>query len=139
MYVLLAVLAAMFALLVAGLGAFAAWAAFGIGKDRARVLRAALSRWSVFDYMLTALFTVGTLFLLADLIGMAKARDQYPYFHYGYLLSGFVYNTLAGLFLFIRLGMTVRLLGRKPEESDRDLSASSLASADHDHSEPEQA
>jgi hypothetical protein len=138
MYVLLAVLAAIFALLVAGFGSFAVWAAFGTGKDRGRVLRAALSHWSVFDYMLAALFTVGTLFLLADLIGMAKVREQYPYFHYGYLLSGFVYNTLAGLFLFIRLGMTVRLLGRKPGETNGDLRAAMLASADNDHSEPEQ-
>jgi len=110
LYSILAVAAAIVALLVTGFGVFAAYMAFGSRRD---ALRRALGRWTVFDYLILAVFLIGTLFLLADLVGVMKDRDAYPYYHYGYLLSGFVYNALAGVFLFVRLGMTFRLLGER--------------------------
>lgn len=128
MYALLAVFAAVFALVVTGFGAFAAWAIWSV---RSREVRTALSQWTVFDYLLLALFVIGTLFLLADVIGMMRDRGQFPYFHYGYLLSGFVYNTLAGILLFVRLGLTIRLLGTR--ESDR------APAVNDEHAEPDEA
>lgn len=105
LYEILSIAAGVVALLVAGFGVFGAYLAFA-GKRE--TFRAALRRWTVFDYLILLVFLSGTLFLLADLIGVLRDRDAYPFYHYGYLMSGFVYNTLAGIFLFVRLGLALR-------------------------------
>jgi len=150
LYTLLAVAAAIVALLVTGFGVFAAYMAFGSRRD---AVRKALGRWTVFDYLIVAVFLIGTMFLLADVVGVMKDRDAYPYYHYGYLLSGFVYNVLAGIFLFVRLGMTFRLLGEREAAAaeaaagaaEAGAAASDPAASDapappgDDHREPHQA
>ncbi|TLS53951.1 hypothetical protein FE782_00965 [Paenibacillus antri] len=150
LYSMLAGAAAVIALLVTGFGVFAAYMAFGARRE---AVRTALGRWTVFDYLILAVFLIGTLFLLADVAGVMKDRDAYPYYHYGYLLSGLVYNALAGVFLFVRLGMTFRLLGEREEAAEEragtgggeaGAAAAGAASGgaalpDDDHREPNQA
>ncbi|WP_309123315.1 hypothetical protein [Paenibacillus sp.] len=147
LYSMLAGAAAVIALLVAGFGVFAAYMAFGARRE---AVRTALGRWTVFDYLILAVFLIGTLFLLADAVGVMKDRDAYPYYHYGYLLSGLVYNALAGVFLFVRLGMTFRLLGEREETAagagsgeagtaDAGAASGGAALPDDDHREPHQA
>ncbi|HZG55552.1 hypothetical protein [Paenibacillus sp.] len=133
LYVTLSIAAALVALLVAGFGVFAAYLAFA-GKREA--FRAALVRWTVFDYLILGVFLFGTLFLLADLVGVLRDRDAYPYYHYGYVLSGFVYNTIAGIFLFARLGLALRAAEARPEPAA--VSDGAPAAGD-DHREPRQA
>lgn len=130
MYIILSIAAALAALVIVGFGGFAAYLFFS-GKERNRLIRA-LQRWTVFDYVLLAVFLIGALFLLADLIGVIRDKEAYPYYHYGYLLSGFAYQLIAGIGLVIRLGLTLRIAG-----DARD--ASSIAPAvDQHHHEPDQ-
>jgi Na+-driven multidrug efflux pump len=122
MYWMLSAAAAVVAVTVAGFGVFAAYL---IGSGKRPELRSALQRWTVFDYVILTLFVISSLFLLADLVGVMRDREAYPYYHYGYLLSGFVYHLLSGLFLFVRLGVTFRLGG--------------ASAANDNHREPDQA
>jgi len=117
LYAVLAIAAGIVALLVAGFGIFAVYAAFA---DRSGFFRSAMRRWTVFDYFLLALFLFGTVFLLADVSAVLRDRGDYPYYHYGYLLSGFVYNTLAGVFLFVRLGLALRALGQDQKDAPQE-------------------
>jgi len=140
MYAVLSAGAAIVGLIVAGFGVFAAYL-YWSGKREA--VRAALRRWTVFDYLILAVFLIGTLFLAADAAGVVRDREAYPYYHYGYLLSGLVYNALAGLFLFVRLGLTIRMAddatsGTTPRSADGS-DAGSNASPGHDDGEPDQA
>jgi len=129
LYSILAVAAAVVALLVTGFGVFAAYMAFGARRE---AVRSALGRWTVFDYLILVVFLIGTLFLLADVIGVLRDRDAYPYYHYGYLLSGFVYNALAGVFLFVRLGLTFRLLGERTAAAEEAAAGAAQAGAAED-------
>jgi Na+-driven multidrug efflux pump len=138
MYFLLSVAAALIALLVTGFGIFAAYMLWS-GKREA--FNQALRRWTIFDYLIVSVFVIGTLFLLTDLIAVMKDREAYPYYHYGYLVSGFVYNVLAGVFLYVRLGMTFRLLGADgAAEAEREAAAadSSGTASDNNHREPDE-
>lgn len=134
LYFILSLAAAFVALVVTGFSLFAAYMLF-LGKRAS--FRAALQRWTVFDYIILSVFLIGSLFLLADLAGVLRDRDAYPFHHYGYLLSGFVYNTLAGIFLFIRLGLTLRLLGAEEgKDESSPVSNGTVVSANHNHHKP---
>ncbi|WP_231885049.1 hypothetical protein [Paenibacillus elgii] len=66
-----------------------------------------LARWTFFDYALLALFVVGSLFLFTDLVAVLRDAEQYPPYHFAYLLCGFVF-TLAGMIMMIvRLALTI--------------------------------
>lgn len=131
MYIILAIAAAVAAMIIVGFGVFAAYLLIG-GKQRDQMANL-LKRWTVFDYILLGAFLIGSLFLLADLIGVIRDREAYPYYHFGYLLSGFAYNLIAGIGLTIRLGLTLRAAEKPAEES------SAAPGADEHHREPSQA
>lgn len=114
MYVVLACIAAVIALFVAGLGIFLSYL---IWSGRRPELRSRLQRWTVLDIGIVAVFLISTLFLFADLIGVVRDRDAYPYYHYGYLLSGFVYHLLSGGMLFLRLAIALGWSEKKSEGS----------------------
>ncbi|WP_237712720.1 hypothetical protein [Paenibacillus elgii] len=66
-----------------------------------------LARWTFFDYALLVLFAVGSLFLFTDLVAVLRDAEQYPPYHFAYLLCGFVF-TLAGMIMMIvRLALTI--------------------------------
>jgi len=141
MYMILSAAAALVALVVAGFAVFAAYAYF---RGNREPFRAALARWTAFDYVVLGLFVLGTLFLLADAVGVLRERDAYPFYHYGYLLSGLVYNALAGIFLFVRLGLTLKMLGQQAPSAEAGTGAAPASSgreapAGDDHREPHQA
>lgn len=132
MYTTLAVFASVLGLTVTGAAVYTAWYVFQLrkgeapGQTRGLFDHSALLRWTVFDYALLMLSLTGLLFLLVDLIGVMKERDLYPYYHYGYLLSGFIFTLLGVLFMLSRLFLVLRLAGHGP-------------SAPHNHDEPNQA
>ncbi len=66
-------------------------------------------RWTVFDYAALALFACGMLFLFVDALGVIRDRHDYPYWHYGYLLCGFVFSFLGMLFTLIRLAIVLHV------------------------------
>jgi hypothetical protein len=68
-----------------------------------------LFRWTYFDYALVLLFMCSMLFLAADLAAVLRDREAYPFYHYGYLASGFIFSLVSMLFMLIRLGMVLSM------------------------------
>ena len=131
MYTILSIAAVLITLLVAGFGIAVMYMLLnGKGRD---LLERSVKRWTWFDAVILSVFLIGALFLLTDVIGVLRDRDAYPYYHYGYLLSGFTYYVLAGICVFIRLGLTIRCARGQDQES------SGAAAANHHHDEPDQA
>jgi hypothetical protein len=117
LYTSLTVFAAVLGLLVTGSAVYTAWYLLQQrGKNTAPGApeRQALLRWTVFDYALLTLVLVGLVFLLVDLIGVLKDKDLYPYYHYGYLLSGFIFTLLGLVFMLARLSLVLRLANQNP-------------------------
>jgi len=69
-------------------------------------------KWSFLDYAIIIVFLSGMLFLLAELISVLKDRESFPYYHYGYLISGFVFSMLGMLFLLARFTIVLRIAQR---------------------------
>ncbi|MBP1154814.1 MULTISPECIES: hypothetical protein [unclassified Paenibacillus] len=83
-----------------------------------------LLKWTYFDYALFALFIIGSLFLFTDLIAVLRDADQYPPYHFAYLLCGFVFTLSGMMMLIVRLALTLSLV-----RMDR----GGLAPNHHDH------
>ncbi len=121
LYTILQVFAAILGLAVTGGAVYTVWRLFQAkGKTGApgKLERQLLLRWTVFDYAVLALVLIGLVFLLADVIGVIKDRDQYPYYHYGYLLSGFIFSLVGLVFMLVRLAMVLRLANPDPSAVD---------------------
>ncbi|PDO11528.1 MAG: hypothetical protein BLM47_02050 [Candidatus Reconcilbacillus cellulovorans] len=90
--------------------------AFRIPKESEHVVV-----WTWADWIALGLAALGGLFLLADAVAVVRDRDAYPFYHLGYLLSGFVYVAVAVLFLTVRLAALFGLVraGRQPEPAGR--------------------
>lgn len=127
MYIALAIFASLVGLFVTGAAIFTAWAFYASRKkeDEARRREAAghsdeagdrpmdwFMRWTVADYAALFLFGFGLVFLLTDLIAVGKDRDQFPMYHYAYLLCGVVFSGMGMLFTLARLAVVLRLAGR---------------------------
>ncbi|MFE5319141.1 hypothetical protein ACFQ88_10565 [Paenibacillus sp. NPDC056579] len=69
-----------------------------------------LLQWTYFDYALIGIFMIGSLFLLTDVVAVIRDADSYPLYHYGYLLSGFVFTLLGMLFMVLRLAVVLSLV-----------------------------
>ncbi|GAB2696716.1 hypothetical protein ACFQWB_12105 [Paenibacillus thermoaerophilus] len=93
-----------------------------------------LGRWTVADYAAVFLFLIGFVFLLAVSLLSIRDRAELPYYHLGYVLTGFVVISFAGLFAFVRLFVLLRLIAgakalsvraassehqEQPDEADR--------------------
>lgn len=125
MYVVLAVFAALVGLGVTGAAVYTAYELLqlrkrgnggndgkeGNGEGNSADLRSLL-RWTVLDYALIVLFSIGLMFLFVDVLGVLREdRSGFPYYHFGYLLSGFVFTFLGALFLLARLFLVLRVAG----------------------------
>ncbi|MFB0846476.1 hypothetical protein [Paenibacillus oleatilyticus] len=66
-----------------------------------------LARWTFFDYALLVLFAVGSLFLFTDLLAVLRDAEQYPPYHFAYLLCGFVFTLAGMLMMLVRLALTI--------------------------------
>lgn len=119
MYGVLAVLAALIGLAVCGAAVFTAWfhlyykkRAFGDHNRQTEGVPTGdslLLRWMAMDYAVVGLAVFGLLFLFVDVLAVLRDRQSYPYYHYGYLLSGFVLTFLGLLFLVARLFLLLRV------------------------------
>lgn len=47
-----------------------------------------MMRWTWFDYYMLLLFLFGFVFLISDVVGVARQPDVYPSWHFGYVLIG---------------------------------------------------
>lgn len=118
MYIALAVFAAILALLIVSVSIYTIWSIWyqarhlkGKLKDNVNtVVSSYFMKWTWLDYAILLLFLVGMIFLLTDVIAVMRDAELYPAYHFGYLLSGFVFSALAMLFLFIRFAMTLKLI-----------------------------
>lgn len=140
MYIALAIFASAIGLFVTGAAVFTAVAFYSSRKRAADEPSRAdktgqppaggtldwFMRWTLADYAILFLFGFGIVFLLTDLIGVAKEKELYPPFHYAYLLCGIIFSFMGMLFTFVRLALVLRLTGR------------SAAAAHHAH-KPDQA
>ncbi len=102
MYMALAVFAAVIGLLVTFLASITAYLYY---KERRSDM---LLRWTALDYAVLLLFAIGTSFLIVELIAVSKDRDSYPFYHYGYLLSGIIYSVLGMLYVTVRHMLLLR-------------------------------
>lgn len=125
MYVVLAVFAALVGLGVTGAAVYTVyellqlWRKENTGKEADEgekktdwtALRSLL-RWTVMDYGLIVLICIGMMFLFVDVLGVLREdRSNFPFFHFGYLLSGFVFTFLGACFLLARLFLVLRVAG----------------------------
>jgi hypothetical protein len=117
MYTILAIFAALLGLLLTSGSIYTIWI---IVKQRnkhqeeqtfSQTAGRYFLRWSVFDYGVLIVFICGMLFLLAEVIAVVKDRQSFPYYHYGYLLCGFIFSLLGMLFMLVRLAIVLRMVG----------------------------
>ncbi|MFK7696358.1 hypothetical protein [Paenibacillus sp. HJGM_3] len=126
MYTGLAIFGSLIGLFVTGAALFTAWSFYMERKakqappesdssdDAAAAAKTGsltplLKGWMVWDYAVILLFGVGAVFLFTDLLAVARDREQFPPYHYGYLLCGFIFCLLGMLFSFIRIATLIRL------------------------------
>lgn len=142
MMTLLALLGGAVGLAVTGTAVFMAWSIFARAQARKeqgngnnsepaenpsgwlRESAPHLLKWTYFDYALLALFSIGSLFLFTDLIAVLRDADQYPPYHFAYLLCGFVFTFSGMLMLVVRMALILSLV-----RTDR----RGLAPHHHDH------
>jgi hypothetical protein len=77
-----------------------------------------LLKWTVFDYAVLALILIGLVFLFTDVLAVMRDRQSYPYYHYGYLLCGFIFSLVGVIFMTVRLAIVLR-----SSRADDDFSA----------------
>lgn len=126
MYLALSIFAAVLGLAITGATVYTAWYVHQAQKRPAGNKQAAsgpvesaLLNWTVLDSAVLVSFGVGMVFLLVDLIAVMRDKDLYPPYHFGYLLSGFVFVLLAMISMFIRLIYVLRLAGSPIFASDQ--------------------
>jgi hypothetical protein len=107
LYLILAIIPALVTLIIIVSTMMIVWL---VRRGRERSIARALRRWLLLDYMVLAILAFGLLFLFVDLVAVIRDRDAYPYYHYGYLLIGFLFSLIGGVFLSLRLWVTLRLM-----------------------------
>lgn len=116
----LAIIAGLIGLLVTGSAVLMAWLTMNQLQERRKQETANgklldgsfrhLLRWTYFDYALIGVFTIGSLFLLADVLAVIRDAQSYPLYHYGYLVCGFVFMLFGMLFMVLRLSLVLSLV-----------------------------
>ncbi|WP_166246467.1 hypothetical protein [Paenibacillus turpanensis] len=111
MYLALSILAGLLGLAVTACVVFTAYVYYTERKKTGggdTSIPAKLLRWTAIDYAVLFLFLTGTVFLLVELVAVTRDRESYPFYHYGYLLSGIMYSVLSMVFLVVRMTMLLR-------------------------------
>lgn len=111
MYHLLAVVAATIGVLTVGVTLYTVIIISFTRKDSGHVVERAeryFQRWTALDAAMIALFAVGALFLVVNVIGIAREQNLLAYHHYGYVLSGVAYCLVGMLFMIGRLIFVLR-------------------------------
>jgi uncharacterized membrane protein len=118
MYPMLTILAAILGVFITIGAIYTLWSIVRQQKNQAikqsisEIAGRYLLKWSFLDYAIIIVFLSGMLFLLAELISVLKDRASFPYYHYGYLISGFVFSMLGMLFLLARFTIVLRIVQR---------------------------
>ncbi len=107
LYLILAIIPTIVTLIIITSAIMITWL---LSRGRERFIARALRRWLLLDYMVLAVLAFGVLFLLVDLVAVIRDREAYPYYHLGYLLIGFLFCFIGGIFLSLRLWVTLRLM-----------------------------
>jgi H+/gluconate symporter-like permease len=128
LYSILAIFAALLGLAVTGAAVFTVWSIFqqrkkqpheelttdfeslSVSQTFSRQAGQYFLKWTMFDYAVLALILIGLLFLFTDVIAVMRDRQSYPYYHYGYLLSGFIFSLVGVIFITVRLAVVLRSL-----------------------------
>lgn len=90
--------------------------------SRSEMAAMLLMRWTAIDYAALLLFVLGSMLLAADMLAAWRDRTDYPFYHFGYLLSGIAFSLLGMLFMAVRVGIVLWLF----------RSARSFSPHDHD-------
>lgn len=132
MQLALAIAAGVIGLFVTGAAVFTAWllytkqkAAEQLDKKRIHIADVAgkhFLSWTVFDAALFMLLVVGLLFLFVDLMAVFREREQFPDFHFAYLVCGFAFISMSALFMTARFALMINSYSRLRD-----------ASSEHDH------
>jgi len=140
MYSVLTITGGVIGLIVTGAAVFVAWSGIEAARrDKLENKQAdggessrmeSLRRWTVMDYAALTLFVLGSLLLFADLIAVSRDRESYPYYHYGYLFSAFIFMIVGMLFTTVRLGVLLHRPKNLNHVSD------GLPPLHHEHGEP---
>jgi uncharacterized membrane protein len=126
LYAILAIFASILGLFITGAAVFTVWSiihqhkkqphADGAADSETPAFKQSFSRqaghyllkWTVFDYAVLTLILIGLLFLFTDVLAVMRDRQSYPYYHYGYLLSGFIFSLVGVIFMTVRLAIVLR-------------------------------
>lgn len=141
MYAALALLGAVIGLAVTGAAVMTAWRIQRKWKlqlehdqhedtailSRSEMAAMLLMKWTAIDYAALLLFVLGSMLLAADMLAAWRDRGDYPFYHFGYLLSGIAFSFLGMLFMAVRLGIVLW------------LSRSARSFSPHDHDKPHHA
>ena len=90
-------------------------------------------RWTVMDYAALVVFALGAMLMVADLLAIYRDRESYPYYHYGYLFSAFIFMVVGMLFIVVRLGFVLRTPRRNSDDLNSSLPLDGQSSLDHNH------
>lgn len=139
MLLILAVFGGALGLLATAAGVFTIWSVYAKWKEArnsgftevhpAEIASRHFFTWTVFDGALFVLIVLGLLFVFADLLAVFRDRAQFPPYHFGYLLCGFVFLLIGIVFMVLRLTAVLKPLGsagaaapdhhRKPDQADQ--------------------
>jgi Na+/H+-translocating membrane pyrophosphatase len=133
MYTILMIFAGCVGLIVTGAAFYTVWSIMDMRKqlnerqsESSVDIKDVMRTWTAMDYGAIAVFVVGMMLLIADLLAVIRDRDSYPYYHYGYLFCAIIFVFVGMMFMVIRLGVIVR----SPAKAE--------STFDHNYNEPEQ-
>lgn len=118
MYWILTILAAVLGLLITIGAIYTVWSIVRQRNNRqdkktiSEIAGQYFLKWSFLDYAIIIVFLSGMIFLLAELIAVMKDRQSFPFYHYGYLLSGFIFSFLGMIFMLARFTIVLRIVQR---------------------------
>jgi hypothetical protein len=118
MYTMLGVLAAFLGVLIIAGTIYTIWSIIRQRNNQqskesiAETVGRYFLKWSFMDYAIIIVFLCGMMFLLAEVIAVMKDRESFPLYHYGYLLSGFIFSMVGMLFMVARFAIVLRMVQR---------------------------
>lgn len=121
MYTILMIFAGCVGLIVTGAAFYTVWSVMDMRKQQQQLpiqqaanheptveVQEIMRTWTAMDFASIAVFLVGIMLLIADLFAVIRDRDEYPYYHYGYLLCAIIFVIVGMMFMVVRLGVIVR-------------------------------
>lgn len=117
MYTTLVIIGGLIGLIVTGAAFYTVWSVMEqrqqsrlvVGLDNQRVKNSDILRsWTAMDYAAIGVFVIGMMLIITDLFAVIRDRESYPFYHYGYLFSAFIFVLIGMMFMVVRLGIILR-------------------------------